>query len=433
MSRTLSNRLTLLWPTATALVLVGAARHATAQTPANAITSSEISTSSSQATLRLRLPGDRALALALDGGRVRLNGDDIGSYEPGEALDRSWRDLLDAATSASADELPALLVSWEAPAEGAAGGERLDDALEAALVAGDAQQVAPAAPAPPAGPAPLSDSLSELQDRIAELQDRLGEVDEGDQPSDRLELRGLPDRIEIEREVRRELERELRRADGGWFSHRGPLHSVWRGLGGIFSTLAIYAVLVGLGFATVFFGRRYLEGVADTARHATLRSWLVGLAASFLACPVFILGIIALAVSILGIPLLLAWVPLFPVAIVVALLFGYLAVAHGAGEALAERRFHGGDWFKRANSYYYILTGVGLLLALFVASHVVQMAGPWLGFIHGLLMFLAVVLTWAAFTIGLGAVLISRGGTQPVRSTATDEPAHQAFEEESHV
>ncbi|MFS8637919.1 MAG: hypothetical protein FWJ74_07520, partial [Gemmatimonadota bacterium] len=162
--------------------------------------------------------------------------------------------------------------------------------------------------------------------------------------------------------------------------------------------------------------------VADTARHATLQSALVGLAGTFLILPAFILGAIALTISIVGIPLLIAWLPLFPVAVVVALLFGYLAVAHAAGEALAERRFYGGDLFKRANSYYYLLTGVGLLLALYIAANLVEMAGPWLGFISGLLMFLAVVLTWAAFTIGFGAVLLSRGGTRPKVTRPPEEP-----------
>jgi len=148
-----------------------------------------------------------------------------------------------------------------------------------------------------------------------------------------------------------------------------------------------------------------------------VRSFLVGLAASFLVIPVFVLGIVVLAVSIVGIPALLIWVPAFPLAVVLSTLLGYLAVSHAAGEAFAERRFYGGDWFTRANSYYYMLTGLGLLLVLFLAAHVLEMV--WLGFISGILVFLGVVLTWAAATTGFGAVLITRAGTRPLRSTAT--------------
>ena len=68
-------------------------------------------------------------------------------------------------------------------------------------------------------------------------------------------------------------------------------------------------------------------------------------------------------------------IPAFPLAVVLGTLLGYLAVAHAAGEAIAEKRFYGGDWFSRANSYYYLLTGLGLLLILFIAANVV--CTPW--------------------------------------------------------
>jgi hypothetical protein len=135
-----------------------------------------------------------------------------------------------------------------------------------------------------------------------------------------------------------------------------------------------------------------------------------------------------------GIPLLLVWLPLFPAAAAVALLFGYLAVGHAAGEALAERRFEiGEEWFKRANSYYYVLSGLAMLLMLHLTSHIVQMTGPWLNFLRVLLMALFVVVTWAALTIGFGAVLLSRGGTRPVTNGLAAPELDGAFQEESHV
>jgi hypothetical protein len=205
------------------------------------------------------------------------------------------------------------------------------------------------------------------------------------------------------------------RVDRGWTR---PFRHIAGGIAGTLSILVAYAVLFGIGFVTIFFGgRRFIEGVADTARHATTRSLLVGLAASFLLIPAFILGMIALAISIVGIPALFLWIPLFPVAAGGALLLGYLAVAHAAGESLAERRFYATDWFQRGNSYYFLMTGLGLLVALFIAGQIVSMAGPWLGFLSGTLTALGVVVTWAALSIGLGAVLLSRAGTRPVRPT----------------
>jgi hypothetical protein len=214
--------------------------------------------------------------------------------------------------------------------------------------------------------------------------------------------------------------------------HRGPLDSLLRGIGDIFSVLVLYAIMFAIAFTAIAFGgRKYIEGVADTARQMTMRSWLVGLAATFLVIPAFILGIIALAISIVGIPALLAWVPLFPLGVVLSLALGYIGVAHAAGESFAERRFYVNDWFQRGNSYYFLITGLGLLLAMFVFAGIIEMAGPWLGFIRGLLIFLGVVITWAAFTIGFGAVLVSRGGTRPLGKAPLLDV--EDFAEEAHV
>lgn len=359
------------------------------------IVSSEISLSRDEAELRLELAsGDRLTLTASPGSRTRVVRSTV-TGEPGSlrqvialsvpqggSLDRSWRELLERAMDVPTDELPRLLEDWTAPD----GGEDFDRALEQAM-AGQSLSTGPDNAAPQ-----LSDSLTRLETRVRELTER------------------LESRHEVQAERIRDRE------------HRphliSPFRHIGRGVAGIMSVLITMAILFGLGFAIVFFGGRpHLEAVADTARHFTIRAFLVGLAASFLVVPAFILGIIVLTISIVGIPALLVWIPLFPVAVVLAAVLGYLAVAHAAGESLAERRFYGGEWFTRANSYYYLLTGLGLLLTLFVAANGVQMAGPWLSFIHGILMFFGVILTWAAVTTGFGAVLITRAGTRPVDST----------------
>ena len=410
-----------------------------AQEPASqeapSILSSEISVSQDAAQLELELSTGEILSLVLGAdGAVRLNGDRIGGYDRRDALDRAWRDLLQRAMDTPTSALPDLLIDWEPPAEAAGMGGRLDRELETALADVRSPQ-APARDLPSSVDA--SDSIQRLNERIRELERLIEDPAtlERAEEAQGVDLEGLRDlRRELERELERELRDELRdelRAEfdaSDWAdAWRSPWRHVTRGLGGVFSTLMTYAILVGLGFLIVFFGREYLEAVADTARHQTLRSGLVGLAGSFLVLPAYILGLLALAVSIVGIPLIVVFAPLFPVAVVLAAVAGYLGVAHGAGEALAERRFTGTDWFNRANSYYYIVTGVGLLLVLFLAAHIVSMAGPWLGFLEGLLMFMAVMLTWFAFTIGFGAFLISRGGSRPV------EPEGLTPEEDADV
>jgi len=360
-----------------------------AQSPRRVV-SSEISVSRDEAALQIEFEGGGTARFALAGGRILIDNEDVGAAPRSGELDRSWRELLNRAMEAPTDALARMLVEWDAP------DEYFDSRIEELL--SEAAEAAPALAASNAVPPDLelSDSVERLVVRIADLQGLVDELESG-------VVVDIPD-IETRAEAR-----------------RSPFRHVIRGFEGLFSVSVLYAVLFGIAFATIFFGgRRFIEGVADTARTAPTRSLLVGLAATFLVIPAYILGMIALAISIVGILALPVWLLLFPVAAALAVLLGYIGVAHAAGESLAERRFYATDWFRRGNSYYFLITGLGLLLVLFAASNIVAMAGPWLGFLRGLLFVVAGVTTWAALSIGLGAVLLSRAGTRPMRRRGAD-------------
>jgi hypothetical protein len=352
------------------------------------VLSSEINVSRDAASLRLELADGRSLQVAVRDGGAYVDGTRIGDAPRGGPLDRAWRELLNRGMDVPSSELPQLLADWEATGDV---GTRMDQALEAALrvPTGDPEAAADDATAA----APATDSVDRLQQRIAELE---------------RQVRQAETRTADARATRRVVERP---------SRSSPFRHITQGLAGIFSLLVTYVVLFAIGVAVIFFGgRRYIEGVADTARRMPGRSLLVGVAGAFLVVPAFVLGIIALAISIIGIPALLVWVPGFPLAVGLAGLLGYLGIAHALGEVLAERRFEGADWFQRSNSYYFLLSGIGLLLALFIAGNVVHMAGPWMRPIRGLLMFFGGFATFLSIGIGFGAVLLSRAGTQPARS-----------------
>lgn len=354
------------------------------------VVSSEIAVSREAAALRLELAGGRVLDMAIRDGGAFLDGSRVGDAARGGALDRAWRELLNEGMDVPSAELPALLAGWSAP--GDVGG-RMAAALAAALAPATAGSPDPDALVAPA--VSSTDSLDRLLERISELERRAVEAES---------------RAEAARPTPpRRPERPARPSS--------PFRHISQGIAGVFSLVVTYFVLFAIGVGVIFFGgRRYIEGVADTARRATTRSLLVGVAAAFLVVPAFVLGIIALVVSIVGIPGLLVWVPGFPLAVVLAGLLGYLGVAHAAGEALAERRLYAGEWFRRGNSYYFLLTGLGLLLAFYLAGNVVHMAGPWLRVIRGMIMFLGFVTTFLAVAIGFGATLLSRGGSRPVGS-----------------
>jgi hypothetical protein len=202
----------------------------------------------------------------------------------------------------------------------------------------------------------------------------------------------------------------------GWFG------SIQRGFAGILSTLAFGLVLAGAGSLLIFYGRRYLDTVSDTIRTSTLRSGGVGIAALFLVVPAFVVLVVALAVSIIGIPLLLVAIPLYPLALAAAAAFGLLATAHALGERTAEQRRDMYD-LRYRNSYAYLFTGLGMLLAPLLAADLISMTG-FLGFLGTLLKIVTTVIIWIATTVGFGAVILSRFGTQRgfIQPTGTDTP-----------
>jgi hypothetical protein len=224
---------------------------------------------------------------------------------------------------------------------------------------------------------------------------------------DSSELRAL--REELEREIRRDvlssMEREGRSSSRSFLN---PFRNVGRALAGLFENLVAFLVLAILGTLVLHFARERLEVVATTARRAPAQSAMVGLAGGFLLIPVWILGIVALAISIIGIPVLLAWIPLFPIAVGLAGLLGYVAVARNVGEWVADQEYRGLEWIRGSNSFYVVIAGLGALMVPAVAASLVRILG--FGLLQGLLGFLGSAITFVALAIGFGAVLLTRGG-----------------------
>ncbi|MDB4949296.1 MAG: hypothetical protein JWM27_1945 [Gemmatimonadetes bacterium] len=182
---------------------------------------------------------------------------------------------------------------------------------------------------------------------------------------------------------------------------------VWEGLSGLLSTLALGIVLAGLGAALVFYAYPRLESVSDAVRREPGRTAGVGIAAGFLVLPAFVVMVVALCVTLIGIPVLFVAVPAFGLAVAGASALGLLAAAHAVGERTAE--LHGSLEPHRRNGYTYILTGLGLLLAPMAAAHLLQMTG-FLSFLGDILEFFAGALLWVAAMVGAGGVILTRAG-----------------------
>jgi hypothetical protein len=232
--------------------------------------------------------------------------------------------------------------------------------------------------------------------------------------------------VEVRRDVRQNAREHLRIRHGGWWG------SISEGAEGLVSTLTLGLIFCLIGAGMVFYALPQLERVSNLVRRDTLRSTGVGVASNFLALPTFIIGVVVLAVTIIGIPLLILYVPLFWVALMAAAAYGVVAVAHAIGERTAEQS--GSFAASRRNAYNYVFTGIGMLLAPLFAAHLLELTG-FLGWLGDLVEVLGVLILWGAATLGFGAVALSRAGTRtgwpwqprplPYDPIFDDAPAYQ--------
>jgi hypothetical protein len=230
----------------------------------------------------------------------------------------------------------------------------------------------------------------------------------------RSELESMRD--EIRAEVERGLRDGVRETSGARQSREtrssgGFFRNLVSGVGGLLQTAVTFALLLGIGMGILYFFPRHFEVVARTASHVPGRSLAVGWAGLLLSPFAWIFGIIFLTATIIGIPVMLLWLPLFWVALAAAVLFGFLVVSRNLGAWWVHRRdaYHpqGLDTEQPAAR---LGVGLVLLLASFAGASILEIGGPIFTIFQ---VFLVVVGSLAAVNVaamGLGAVLLSRAG-----------------------
>ena len=209
---------------------------------------------------------------------------------------------------------------------------------------------------------------------------------------------------------------------GNWRNwRRNPVDYWWSSrLGSAFAfigTLARVAVLCLLAALVVLFGREYMERAGSIAATSSLKAGAIGFLAQILFLPILVITIVVLVVTIVGIPLLLL-LPFAILAIAVLALIGFTGVAYRVG-GLAALRF---GW-QEQSPYAITVLGVLLLMLPVMLARLISLGGGVMFPMAIALGIAGVAIEYLAWTIGLGAMALTRFQRRGDSRTGEPSPA----------
>jgi hypothetical protein len=184
--------------------------------------------------------------------------------------------------------------------------------------------------------------------------------------------------------------------------------------GDIVGLLAAFVAMCSLGFGLVFYAPHQLEVVADTVRHAFVRSFLIGLLAQPLVVPAIGLLLLVLAITVVGLLVIPFAALAFVAALVLGVVGGYLAVARSIGETYLRRRGRLGRSVGGWLAYRYLVYGLLTLSTVWLPA----VLFGWAPVAGDFFTASAILLSWIIATAGFGAMILSRAG---IRGTFTGQ------------
>jgi len=189
-------------------------------------------------------------------------------------------------------------------------------------------------------------------------------------------------------------------------------------------TLAVgwYLVLACVGLGILLVARAPLDAVAEALRTHPVRALGAGVLAQLAIAPAFVLLMVALAITIIGVVVIPFAVIGFFAALAGALALGFVAVVMITGGAITGDR--NGDRAIVA-ALQPLLLGLTAFLVLWIAGN----AFGWTGGLGAGLRIAAAAITWVALTAGFGAVIVTRAGTRAIPVAAQLSPAPTAEHE----
>lgn len=180
----------------------------------------------------------------------------------------------------------------------------------------------------------------------------------------------------------------------GWHVFDGWVEMVW--------TLFRIGLVVLLAFLVLLVAPGAVDRISERAWREPWMAGFIGLLAQLLFVPILVFTVIVLAISIIGIPLLVL-VPFGVLLFLVAMLVGYTGVAYRIGRwAVGGLR----------SPFLALAVGVVLIAALGVLARTVDLLPVPVWPVTWVLGLAGFLIEYVAWTVGLGAALLTRFGTR---------------------
>jgi hypothetical protein len=187
--------------------------------------------------------------------------------------------------------------------------------------------------------------------------------------------------------------------------------------------IAWLALLTIIGLGVMVFAEANLDGVVIGLERGFARSFWLGVAGQVVMLPGLLVLVVALTITVIGVLLIPFAVVAYVIAAAGLVTLGFLAVARLTGGAFASDR---GTTSARGVHLRALIIGLVAYLGIWMVAALFT----WSPVAGAVLRGIAFAITWVAATVGLGATLASRAGTQrpgkgSSQKTSTDEFAWQ--------
>ncbi len=182
----------------------------------------------------------------------------------------------------------------------------------------------------------------------------------------------------------------------------------WIGLGGAarwFSLAGTLTRVVLLGVAVALLtwaARGRVTRIGAVATATPVRAGLIGLATQVLFIPALVVLAIVMAVTIVGLPFVAVVIPLAVVAMCAAMLLGFTSLAHTLGQAIGRRA----GWATDTAVWAGVL-GMAVIVLPTILSRLVGLAPDSARVITMVLLGVGTAVEYVAWTIGLGAAVMT--------------------------